>query len=60
MVTIVITSKSEKHITDGTAYNHYSLLKTIEAAFRLPLLAHAGDAVVPLMTALFRPDHWAS
>ncbi len=55
VVTIVITSKSDRHITDGTAYNHYSLLKTMEAAFGLPPLAHAGDAVVPLMTPLFNP-----
>ena len=60
MVTIVITSKSDRHIADGTAYNHYSLLKTIEAAFRLPPLAHAGDTVVPLMTPLFCPEHWES
>ncbi len=60
VVTIVITSKSDQHITDGTAYNHYSLLKTLEAAFRLPPLAHAGDAVVPLMTPLFRPERWES
>ena len=57
VVTIVIISKSHGHVTDGTAYNHYSLLRTIEAAFGLPPLAHAGDSVVPMMTPLFRPEH---
>ncbi len=56
-MTIVITNKSDRHIVDGTAYNHYSLLKTMEAAFGLPYLAHAGDSVVPLMTPLFDPKH---
>jgi phospholipase C len=51
--TIVITNQSNQHVSDGTAYNHYSLLKTMEAAFGLPPLAHAGDADVPLMTPLF-------
>jgi hypothetical protein len=41
------------HIVDNTAYNHYSLLRTMEAAFRLPCLAHACDSVVPKMTPLF-------
>ncbi len=55
VATIVITNKSKRHVTDGTAYNHYSLLKTMEAAFGLPYLAHAGDSVVPLMKPLFDP-----
>jgi hypothetical protein len=57
VVTIVITNQSNQHITDGTAYNHYSLLKTMEEAFGLPLLAHAGDADVPNMAPLFNPDN---
>ena len=56
VVTIVITSRGDHHVVDGTAYNHYSLLRTIEAAFGLPPLAHAGDSVVPLMTPLFDPE----
>ena len=56
VVTIVITNKANHYpITDGTAYNHYSLLGSYEAAFGLPPLAHAGDAVVPPMTPLFHP-----
>jgi hypothetical protein len=53
VATIVITNQSTYHITDGTAYNHYSLLKSMEEAFGLPFLAHAGDTNVPAMTPLF-------
>jgi len=55
VVTIVITNKGQYPITDGTAYNHYSLLRSYEAAFGLPALANAGDAVVPQMSPLFHP-----
>lgn len=55
VVTIVIRNHGNlAHIEDGTAYNHYSLLRTMEAAFGLPCLAHACDSVVPTMTPLFR------
>jgi hypothetical protein len=40
-------------LVDGTAHNHYSLLRTMQAAFRLPCLAHACDSVVPTMTPFF-------
>ncbi len=59
VVTIVIRNHafgSRAHIVDGTAYNHYSLLRTMEAALRLPCLAHACDRVVPAMTPLFGQD----
>jgi phospholipase C len=55
VVTIVITNKGSYPVTDGTAYNHYSLLRSYEAAFGLPPLAHAGDSVVPSMNPLFHP-----
>ena len=58
VVTIVITNKGNKYpITDGTAYNHYSLLRSYEAAFGLPCLANACDtaAGVKPMTPLFHP-----
>jgi hypothetical protein len=58
VVTIVITNKVNKYpVADGTAYNHYSLLLSMEAAFGLPCLANACDSangVVP-MTLLFHP-----
>jgi hypothetical protein len=58
VVTIVITNKGDHYpITDGTAYNHYSLLRSYEAAFGLPCLANACDAAhgVQPMTPLFHP-----
>jgi hypothetical protein len=57
VVTIVITNKGNHYpITDSTAYNHYSLLRSYEDAFGLPYLAHARDAVVPSMAPLFHPE----
>jgi phosphatidylinositol-3-phosphatase len=56
VVTIVITNKGAIHVTDATADNHHSLLKSMEAAFGLPFLAHAGDASVPEMVSLFHPS----
>jgi len=52
--TIVITNHGPRGIADATPYNNYSLLRTIEDAFRLDgHLRHAGDATVPAMTPLF-------
>lgn len=56
VVTIVITNKGPIHVTDNTPYNHYSLLRSMEDAFGLPYLAHAGDASVTSMTPLFHPS----
>jgi phosphatidylinositol-3-phosphatase len=56
VVTIVIRSRpgsAGAHVVDGTAYNHYSLLQTMEVAFRVGCLQHACDSVVPAMTPLF-------
>ena len=53
VATIVIPNHRWGHVTDNTAYNHYSLLRTMEAAFGLPCLAHACDSVVPTMAPLF-------
>ena len=54
--TIVITNHGPHGLRDQTAYNHYSLLRTLEDAFRLKgYLGHAADrdkGVQP-MTALF-------
>jgi hypothetical protein len=58
VVTIVITNKANHYpITDNTPYNHYSLLLSIEDAFRLPCLEHACDAAAGVrpMTPLFHP-----
>jgi len=53
VVTIVDTSYGKHGVTSQVAYNHFSLLKTIEAAFNLPYLNHAADKNVPLMKDLF-------
>ena len=43
--TVVITNHGPRGITDPTAYNHYSLLRTIEDAFGIDEhLRHAADA----------------
>ena len=55
--TIVIANHGPRGVRDGTPYNHYSLLRTIEDAFGLSeYLGHAADTekgVVP-MVSLFR------
>jgi hypothetical protein len=54
VVAIVDTSYGRHGVTSNVAYNHFSLLKTIEAGFDLPYLNHAGDENVRLMGDLFR------
>ncbi len=45
IVTIVITNHGPRHFKDATPYNHYSLLRTTEAAFGIKTyLGHAADA----------------
>jgi phospholipase C len=42
--TVVITNHGPRGVVDDTPYNHYSLLRTTEAAFGIPeYLGHAGD-----------------
>lgn len=53
VATIVITNHGPRPVTDNTAYNHYSLLRTFETAFGLPCLVHACDSGVPAMAPLF-------
>jgi hypothetical protein len=55
VATIVITNQGENQVSDGTAYNHYSLLRSYEDAFGLPCLANACDTTdgVKPMTPLF-------
>lgn len=44
IVTIVITNHGPRHLVDPTPYNHYSLLRTTEAAFGIDeYLGHAAD-----------------
>ena len=37
---------------DGTPYTHYSLLRSIEAAYGLPFLGHAGDPATATIPAV--------
>jgi uncharacterized membrane-anchored protein len=54
--TLVITNQRARKVVDDTPYNHYSLLRTTEAAFGIDeYLGHAADASrgVVAMSALF-------
>lgn len=49
---IVIDPSGPRHFTDATAYNHYSLLRTIEDAWGLPELGFTSDhQQVPTMNS---------
>jgi len=54
VVAIVDTNTGAKGLTSGTFYNHFSLLKTLEAGFGLPCLNHACDKDVTVMSDLFK------
>jgi phosphatidylinositol-3-phosphatase len=41
---------------DATPYTHYSLLRSIEAAFGLPFLGHAGDPATASIPAIADPS----
>ena len=53
VLTIVDTSYGVHGITSSKAYNHFSLLKSIEGALGLPCLNHACDSNVNVMADLF-------
>jgi hypothetical protein len=50
---IVDTKYGVRGTVSDTRYTHFSLLKTLEAGFRLPCLNHACDTGVNVMTDLF-------
>jgi hypothetical protein len=50
---IVDTNYGARGIHSAQPYTHFSLLKSLEAAFRLPCLNHACDAGVRVMSDLF-------
>jgi hypothetical protein len=53
---IVVTSHGPRHVTDDTAYNHYSMLLTIEEGFGLTKLGFTSDSrQVQPMWSLVRP-----
>lgn len=46
--------QSPQHVVSNSFYTHYSLTKTLDAAFGLPCLNHACDAGVNVMADLFK------
>jgi hypothetical protein len=54
VVTIVDTNYGPHRLVSAKFYDHYSLTKTLDAAFGLPCLNHACDAGVDVMADLFR------
>jgi phosphatidylinositol-3-phosphatase len=53
VLTIVDTNYGVHGVQSGARYNHFSLLKSIEAGLGLPCLNHACDASVNVMSDLF-------
>jgi hypothetical protein len=55
---IVVTANGPRHAKSATAYNHYSMLLTIEEGFGLGKLAYTADSnqVKPLWS-LVAPRH---
>jgi hypothetical protein len=54
VVTIVDTNYGDHGVQSSKFYDHYSLTKTLDGAFRLPCLNHACDAGVEVMADLFQ------
>lgn len=55
IVTLVISPLARPGFHSPIGYTHYSLLRTIEAAWQLPLLGHADCACSPTMADFFQP-----
>lgn len=53
VVLIVETNYNQRHVTSNVFYDHYSMTKTLDGAFKLPCLNHACDAGVNVMSDLF-------
>lgn len=51
VATILVSPQAKNGFRDDTPYSHYSLLKTIAEAWKLPYLGHAADAETTLITA---------
>ncbi len=54
VLVIVDTNYGTHRVKSGKFYTHFSLLKSLEAAFDLPCLNHACDAATNVMSDLFR------
>jgi hypothetical protein len=55
VVLIAITNYGIRGVVDNRFYSHYSLLKTIEAAFDLPFIGHAMDDSTKTLAPLLVP-----
>ncbi len=53
VVMLVETNYATNHRISNRSYDHYSLLRTLEAGFGLPCLNHACDATSQVMDDLF-------
>lgn len=53
VLVIVDTNYGSHGVRSATAYNHFSLLRSIEGGFGLPCLNHACDSTVTVMSDLF-------
>jgi hypothetical protein len=51
IATLLISPLVKRDFKDGTPYSHYSMLKTIETSWGLPLLGHAADPRTNLIMA---------
>lgn len=58
IVFIAITNYGVRGVHDARFQSHYSMLKTIEAAFGLPFIGHAADSTTNTLAPLLAPaDH---
>ena len=55
VVLIAITNYGVKGVVDDHFYSHFSLLKTVEAAFGLPFIGHAKDVGTKTLAPLLVP-----
>jgi phosphatidylinositol-3-phosphatase len=53
VLTVETNYRRSPNVTSNVYYNHFSLLRTMEAAFGLPCLNHACDGGVAVMSDLF-------
>lgn len=56
VVLIAITNYGVRGVQDPRFQSHYSLLKTIEAAFGLPYIGHAADSTTNTLAPLLAPS----
>jgi len=55
VVSITITNYGVRGVQDARFQSHYSLLKTVEAAFGLSYIGHAADATTNTLAPLLKP-----